>query len=217
MAWTTQKWLNLRSTAGYVTDGSGQSPVFDISVPNALPVYPTSVTIDGDTFNVGWDSFSDGARNRANTLDPRIAGTHFIPNSAGSPRIFRIDLLGGSGTYEIRMASGDPEGFGGTNPHIKIYDDTTLKNTISGTGGIVNFMDSSGSDYSAAAWPGSNSALTVAFSSTTAPGSNPKLLIYCGDTATAGNTALNAVGIIKLGGGSAAASKVNFYNLQILN
>lgn len=203
MAWTTQKWLNLRATNAYVTDAAGQVPVANGGTN--LPAYPKSITLDSDTFDVGWVVGTvDGARDRDSAYDTRLAGTNFATNASGSPTEFRIDLLGGAGDYEIRLASGDPTGFGTTKPHIKIYDDTTLLATIDGTAGIADFMDTTGVSFpnsGAPSWPANNSPLTLTFSSTTAPGSNPKLRFVCGDTAVSGATALNTIGIKKVGAG----------------
>lgn len=214
MAWTTQKFLNLRDTLSYITDSSGEVFVGRNLSDALLPAYPTSVTLDSDTFDVGWVAAIDGARNRSVVNDTRLAGTHFVTNAAGSPDIFRVDLLGGAGSYEIRFASGDPAGFGTTKPHIKIYDDATLLATIDGTAGIADFMDTTGVSFpnsGAPSWPDNNSPLTLSFSSTTAPGSNPKLRFVCGDTATAGATAINVIGIKKVAspsGGAKLASVV---------
>lgn len=198
MAWTTQKWINLRDTAAYVTDGSGQV-VLANGVDTSLLAYPQSLSINGDTFNVGWTTGAgnDGERDKNSALDPRLAGFHFSSNSAGSPSILKVEMLGGVGQYEIRLASGVPEG-GSHNPYIKIKDGTTLVATIDGSTGIANFMDATGANMTAANWPSTNAALTITFNDTSGTGGTPVLFIEIGDTAAAGVTRLNTVGIKKV-------------------
>lgn len=198
MGWTTQKYLNLRSTLAFKTDDADSVFVGDGSI--SLPVYPLSVSLDGDTFNVGWvvGGGTDGARNRNAANDDKLAGTHFITNSATSPKEFKVQLLGGTGEYEIRLASGDPDTNGTTNPFIEIYDDSILLLTIDGTAGKAQFMDATGTNYTAANWPGSNSAVTLNFQSTNGVGGTPILRIKCGRTATATFTMLNTIGIKKV-------------------
>ena len=210
MAWTTQKWLNLRATTAYVTDGANQIVVNGDGNSSPLKTYPYSVTLDSDTFNVGWSTGggTDGARDRnASVTNKQLAGVQRTTNANGSPKIFKVELLGGVGSYEIRLAVGDPAGSGTTNPYVVIKDGTTTVATLDGTAGMSGWMDGTGVNRASdAAWGTDNAASTLTFSDTSGTGGTPVMYIECGSTATAGLTCLAAVGIKKVTSGPTVTS-----------
>lgn len=148
--------INFRSTAGYVTDPAGTTYCIG-------DTYPT--TRGGWTF--GWVSGSgpgSNLRDRNNSIDPRLAGINF--HSGSFTLKFRIDLPA-SGSYNVRCAMGDAGAQNGTE--LTIFDNTTslgelVTNHLPNSG---NFYDATNTVYSAANWPGSNSAASLTFSTTT--------------------------------------------------
>lgn len=207
MAWTTRKWFGLRDTLPYITDPSDQVFVGNNLSDATLPIFPLSVTVGGDSANAGWvvGASFDGARNRSAGADGALAGTHFVANTSGGTDLV-IDGIPPGYTYGIRLASGDYFGFGTTKPHIKIYDDTTLRATIDGTGGINGFMDATAVDLTDATWRAANSQISVDVVNTAGTGGTARVVFRCGDTAVAGNTGLNAIGIIQLSAVGASGS-----------
>lgn len=150
--------FNFRASLSYVTDPADTQFVDDVAGS-----YPT--TANGATF--GWVSgfISGKGRDRNSGVDPRLAGIQFEPNAAGQGAIFRVDLPN-SGDYEIRLALGDA-GAGQTGQFIEVFDDATSKFSLGTlTTASGEFADATGTLYTTAAWPGSNSAVTHSFAST---------------------------------------------------
>lgn len=157
---TFDKGFNFRSTAGFVTDGTDETYVI-------LEAYP--VTRNGVTF--GWANISQVQdRNRSAAVDRRFAGIMFQDGSLAVDQRFQVDLPA-AGTYDIRLALGDVSNGFPNSYSYKIYDNATLKTTISGaslTSSAATFRDAAnGGPYSTANWPGSNTAISVTFASTT--------------------------------------------------
>jgi len=146
--------INFRLTAGYVTDGAGQTYVLG-------EVYP--VTRGGWTF--GWDTNRSGdARDRNNTTyDVRIAG---INQNNADTAIFRVDLPS-TGGYRVGLALGDINAQ--TNIQAVIKDNTTTKLTIGPTTiSSENYIDALGTIYTDQTWPGSNQlSAELTFATTT--------------------------------------------------
>lgn len=139
-----------------------------------MEAYPT--TRAGFTF--GWEALASTAPgnvcaintspisvvNRTTSLDVRLAGLHYIVN-ANQCSQFRIDVPT-AGTYSVRVALGDPSNaFGGC---LAVFDGTTLRSTIA-----TNLMvpagsaaDATGTVYTDANWPSSNSPISVVVSGT---------------------------------------------------
>lgn len=149
--------LNFRDTAGYVTDGTGQTYVLETDV------YPT--TRNGLTF--GWTSPVSGSTgaDRNAAADPRLAGINYDSNQFTSPSLFRLDLPS-AGTYAVDGALGDD--FGQSNLTYVVKDNATDKINLgpfSLAGG--HYSDFHGTDFaSRAAWIAGHSPVSVAFAST---------------------------------------------------
>jgi len=160
MAWTNVKGFNFRFTSGFVTDGTNQT--YDLGA-----VYPRSVTIDSDTFNVGWavDNTAN-SRDRA-VQDPRLSGIGFIGNSSGEIK-WRIDLPA-AGTYTIRLALGDQSAT--RNIFCRIFDNASVIATIANgvsTGAGNAFVDATGTVRTTPTdWTTNNASITLSFTSTT--------------------------------------------------
>lgn len=88
--------FNFRSTAGFVTDGPGETYVL------GTDSYPTV----RDSLTFGWVSGPIQSRDRNNSVDPRFAGINFVSNGAADPAVFRFDLPK-TGHYAIHLALGD--------------------------------------------------------------------------------------------------------------
>jgi hypothetical protein len=151
--------INFRQNSSFVTDGTGEN----VELQQGANDYPRT-TPQGNT--VGWESggLSINTRDRNASLDRRLAGLHFNISASSD---FRIDLPS-SGSYNIRLAAGDNDGPQEVN--VTLYDGTTSLGVLSSgtTGGAAHFKDATNTDYTAAAWPGSNTAVTKSFSTTIA-------------------------------------------------
>ncbi len=152
----TPAWIkgwNLRATAGFVTDGPGDTWF------TLLDGYPT--TRNGVTFGVLSGPFQ--SRDRVATLDPRLAGRFGIANSGPTQGSLRIDLPG-PGEYLVRLAVGDAvypqtyqyvalrDGVGG--PVLMVIDDAT------GTAG-AEWIDAAGVKRTSADWTANNQATRI--------------------------------------------------------
>ncbi len=160
MAWANVKGFNFRSTAGFVTDGTNE-------ISDLGGAYPRSVTIDGDTFNIGWSADNTAnTRDRSATADRRMAGMGFIFNSDGAIK-WRIDLPS-LGQYRVRAALGDHDS--ARTILYRILDNTTALLTVGGAGVTTaadGFADASGvARTSESDWISNNVALTATFAST---------------------------------------------------
>ena len=124
MSWANLKGFNFRATLGFVTDGANE-----LFVNEAFGAYPQSKTIDGDTFDCGWETAPAGgnSRDRNAGVDARLAGIVFTNTAAGVDPIFRIDLPS-AGDYAIRLAMGDATGT--NNQKCEIRDTTTALITL---------------------------------------------------------------------------------------
>lgn len=148
-AWAAS--INFRATDTYVTDGTGET--YCLGQGDTYPTTRAGITFGYTTTE------ADMGRDRDSGLDRRLAGVNQRGND-GTQAVFRLDLPS-SGNYTIRLALGD-----GTEAQayqrLDILDNTTLITSIvdgTGTAG-AHFDDAAGNDRTAAAWPGSNTALT---------------------------------------------------------
>jgi hypothetical protein len=149
MAWL--KGFNFRATSAYVTDGTNETFV-------VADVYP--VTRNGVTFGWANTAGSIGSRNRSATIDRRLAGINF--NEAGGD-IFRVDLPG-AGLYQINAAFGDHAN--GQSITAAFQDNTTsFISTTATSVAVAHYLDASFTDWSEAAWPGSNTLISQVFTS----------------------------------------------------
>jgi hypothetical protein len=161
------KGINFRASSGYVTDGAN----FTYSLGVAHPE-----TRNGVTF--GWEISGVPVANRSTSYDVRLAGIAYESNDGSHQRAFRVDLPT-AGTYAIRLALGDATSGQGYQ-YAQFRDDTTAFATIADTDGTAaaNFDDATGTGYSAAAWPGSNTAITHTFSSNCSTGDTTKPCLW---------------------------------------
>jgi len=193
MAWTNVKGFNFRATSGFVTDGTNQT--FDLGA-----AYPRSVTIDSDTFSVGWPVDATArARDRA-VQDPRLSGIISNANSAGEVK-WRIDLPS-AGQYTIRLAMGDQAG--SNTVFFRIYDNSTVLATVSNVATVANgFVDATGvARTSPTDWINNNASVTLNFATTIC-------FIGCGDPSTiAGSfSSIAHFDIVQAGGGGGTSAK----------
>ncbi|HEY0941891.1 MAG TPA: hypothetical protein VGE08_17495 [Steroidobacter sp.] len=165
MAWSTLRWINFRASAEHVTDGTNQVALVENS-PGSLniPIYPVELNVAGDTFDVGWNTVADGARNVSNPGDPRLAGVHFVDN--GTQRTLRIDL-GAARTINLHLAMGRNEQ--STAPYWQILDDDSVLDTVDMSGsatGTSGFYDANGTLHSSPAnWVANQTAKQYTISS----------------------------------------------------
>lgn len=189
MAWTNEKGFNFRSSLGFVTDGANQKFI------DATFVYPTSVTIDGDTFNCGFSTSLSSGRfaDVDNGVDARLAGAVF--QGSGDPGVYFQVELPTIGSYEFRAAFGTAlytaEIVG------SISDTATDFATIAGTLSSGQLLDASDAvRANAAAWVSSNVAVTRAMTTT--------LVRVNLGVPTADNNPLTHFSVKQLGGGELA-------------
>lgn len=153
MPW--DKGFNFRATSGYVTDGTNETYVL------ATDAYPT--TRNGSTF--GWSNTANmDHRDRSTSVDRRLAGINFCATATS----FRVDLPSAV-TFAISMAMGD-NGSQQNFQTVILKDNTTTLTTIPPSGTAItlidHFLDPNNTDHTSAAWPGSNTTYSAAFSST---------------------------------------------------
>lgn len=144
------------TTAGYV----------DIEGVNEVYVLPTdaytgSVIRGGLKFGFTNSLSLQDGRDRSTTVDRRLAG---IAINSGVAPVFRVDLPS-AGTYDIRLAAGDAG-----NPatvSATVLDGATSRIAVGPTAvSAGHFIDAVGTDLTAAAWPGSNAAVSITMTGT---------------------------------------------------
>ena len=195
MTWTAG--FNFRATAGYVTDGTGET----YSIGEA---YPTTRSMAGGGASVtfGWNqSVAANSRDRttASPNAPELSGINYT-TSTGSAITFQVDLPS-AGSYIIRVAAGDA---GAANNHSfwTVFDGTTaLITSTETTLSQNNFVDAGLTTRTASAWQSSNTAVTKTFATTTAkitvnvPTANASVLAFFSLTASGGATFIAAPGL----------------------
>lgn len=167
--------VDFRQSSGFVTDPTN----YTSDITQGSNNYPTT-TPQG--VNVGWESGGAqiSTRDRNSSLDPRIAGLAFTFGGTGST--YRIDLPS-SGSYQVGLGAGDPAA--GQIVDIDLYDTNTKLVTLSSgsiSAGTVN--DATNTNYSDAAWPGSQAMVTQTFSTTICrfkvdPAGTGNLVVIC--------------------------------------
>lgn len=160
--------INHRQTAGYVTDGAGET----YSLGAAYPV-----TRAGLTF--GWSaSVIADSRDRATSIDRRIAGDAYVLNT--TPKDFNIDLPN-TGVATIRLALGD--GSASRSNRVQLLDGGTVFATFSTETGTAVFTDASGTNRTTTTWPTSNASINRTFATT-------QFTIRLGDGSSTGYSSL---------------------------
>jgi hypothetical protein len=160
MAWATRKGINLRNTAGYITDPTNTSYLVDGDA------YPTTRSIGGENVTYG---YTDSATRDSFDIDDtkgRLAGCCF---SLDADLTIRVDLPE-AGTYSFRLAMGSTNGGFGTL-QSELYDNASLLDTFTGdTSGVAgSFIDANEVQrVDAATWESSNVAREYTFASTIA-------------------------------------------------
>jgi hypothetical protein len=148
--------INFRASYAYVSDGADE--VFADNATGSI----TKTTANGNSVTYQYSASLD-TRNKDSGVDRRLAGQHWANNP--NPITFTVTLPY-TGTYNVRMAAGGIE-WGGPD-YCYLKDNGTTKISIEKE--LVDsghFVDATGTDYSTANWPGSNSAVAVTFASTT--------------------------------------------------
>jgi hypothetical protein len=154
------KGFNFRNTSGFVTDGATETYV----VGDTYPVTRNSVTF-------GWTNSGNlEVRDRNAAVDARFAGLNRFTDFGLVAITFRVDLPA-AGTYDIRLALGEEQNARPNAYSYKILDNASTLTTISGvslTSSAATFRDAAnGGPYSIANWPGSNTAYSGVFATTT--------------------------------------------------
>jgi hypothetical protein len=151
------KGFDFRNTSAYVTDPTNSTYVLAGST-----LYPT--TRNGVTF--GWDSSTSlTSVNRSTSVDARLAGINYIVNNVAAVRTFTVTLPA-PGQYSIQLALGDENS--GQHIYCTVQDSSTVLltfNNVVVAGG--SFVDATGTTYTAATWPTSETAVTKTFATAT--------------------------------------------------
>lgn len=186
--------INLRATAGYVTDNAAETYCLG-------EAYPT--TRGGVTFGFATDQTAN-SRDRNNAVDRRLAGIVFKSNAAGTIG-FTVDLPS-TGTYDVRIALGDATG--AQNQLCVIKDNTTTLTTINAASTSGFFRDAVGVEYSAAGWPAANTAASLTFATT-------KLVLTLGNhsSATLSTTLAHISFVLTSGGGGSFTSRMSMMGI----
>lgn len=104
MSWANLKGFNFRRNSGTVSDGTNE-----IHVPSDYGSYPVSETIDGDTFNCGWEDgphFNNVLDRDATPTDRRLCGIYYTNSSSANSPTWRVELPN-TGTFGVVLAFGD--------------------------------------------------------------------------------------------------------------
>lgn len=148
--------INFRGTAGYVTDGANED-----NEASAGVTYPRT-SAQGNT--VGWEQAPGDHLDRNSALDRRLAGIHY---RNGTSIKYRIDLPA-TGNYNVRCACGDAIAVAAAK--LELFDTTTSLGVLASAAasGVASgsFRDATNTEYTAANWPGSNTAVAATFAST---------------------------------------------------
>lgn len=157
---TAELGINFRATDDYDDppgDGTNEEWSGGENTPKSL-----------NGFSFVWNQdITPDSRNRDDSIDHRLVGLIFTDNTGDRQRTLTITLPF-TGDATIRAAFGDA-----TNATSYLYaqfrDNGTPFETRVDTNGTSsgNFLDATGAEYSAANWPGSNTAITHTFTSTT--------------------------------------------------
>lgn len=162
-AWLTTKGIDFRESTAYVTDPANCVVCRGSNSGSPQDNYPTSAVVGGDSITYGFTSTDgDVGRDRSTLIDARLAGVCQRANGPGGQDLWRLDL-DGPGSHDIGMALGDA--INATVGSVEVWDDTNFLFTVSGSPAAGQFLDANGVDWSAAAWPGSNTLKTVTFAS----------------------------------------------------
>ena len=146
-------FIDFRSTSAFVTDPSGAT--FCLS-----DAYPT--TRAGLTF--GWTLIPGGNADRLATNPAQLAGINYQSNGVHAD--LQVDLagLGGSGTYKIGVALGDPTTNNGIQNAV-FKDGATTLFTVNGTMSAANkFIDATSVERDVSVWLSSQGYQTVSIS-----------------------------------------------------
>lgn len=220
MAWTNKKGFNFRSTLGYVTDGAGEA--FVNSTSGNILAYPQSMTMDGDTFNVGWNvGGADGTRDRSTSVGPRLAGMAGIFNP-GTKGTFRINAGTAAGRYKIWLGGSSQTGSVSGPLSFALRDSNGTLTSWSGVGslGSTDVVDITGVTYaSAAAWAaaadGAGVAITVTTTDTSNGAGGPVFYFDMGTTSQ--YTPLSHIAIQYLGAAGPTLSTISTSALKYLD
>jgi hypothetical protein len=157
MTWTVKKGFSFRIAGGYVTDAAG-----DTHIDPAGIAYPTSITVDSDTFDHGYESAFGGRADRDAGVDARLAGMAYVVSGA-SAAVWRIDVP--AGTYWVGLGLGDP--IEARVQTATILDDATTRVSIGETSiATGEFIDATGvTRATAAAWAAGQQEVSVNVSS----------------------------------------------------
>lgn len=167
-----------RDTQGYCASDPSYGTYARSQDSGTGDVYDTSRVVNGQTVHFGTTGGNpgDSRRNRDSGLcSLGLAGKTQMGNASSingvpAPARWRVDLPH-TGDYDIRLAIGEAAGFQSpTNQKVRIYDNTTLKATITYLGTLTagHYVDANGVEHnSAAAWAASNSSVRLNFTTTT--------------------------------------------------
>lgn len=108
MAWTTKTGVDCRASVASVSDPSGCVCLPDDAGSLNLALYTpgahsnSPLTVNGNTFNCGWSSNVDGARDRSTTVDHRLAG-----KQGSSANTFQMQVGTAPGLYKLWLGFTD--------------------------------------------------------------------------------------------------------------
>lgn len=208
------QWIEnfaFRDTDAYCsgTDPANTTPVRCRDAGAAGDNYP--VTENGVTFGFATSPSADCRRDRTTSnCSVGLAGNMFYSNTNSNSYDFRVDLPS-AGTYQIRVALGDPFN-NRARQQVRIYDTSTLLATIGSTTTVSGgqYLDATSTDAaavvhtSAANWASGNQPLELTFSTT-----EFHILVGRGDSSS-GQTDLAFLGIEEVSSGAEPqASRLN--------
>ena len=160
--------FNFRANQSYEADdhstACGNTTTATTCIVATTANYPASTTVNGYTFNAGWEQAPGGMRDRSAANDTRLAGVAFINQTIAADVDFRVTLPS-AGTYTVHLAMGDATT--ATTSTVQILDDTTVKLTIGPHATTANqFYDAAATLLTNTTWPVSEVGVPITFATT---------------------------------------------------
>jgi hypothetical protein len=212
MAWTNKKGFNLRQTVAFTTDNAGEVCFPDSAGSLNMAAYPTSATLDSDTFNWGWSvgAGNDGCRNRSANIpsssDHRLAGMHGNIGTLSGATL-KLQIGTAPGQYKFWAGFCDQGNGSAGTITFALRDSNGTLVSHSGLTALTSSQvyDINGNLYSSgAAWAsasdGAGLAVTVTTTDTSNGNGGPFFFIDIGNGSTF--TPISHVAVQFLGGGA---------------
>lgn len=185
--------IDFCTSGTFVTHVSPSDPETNAPLSGGQDYPRTTAQGNSVGYDVGDPTACLQCRDRNSGIDPRLASNH---GTSGADLRFRLDLPA-AGAYLIRSSCGDANY--ATNALLEVFDTSSSLGTLSvtATSAPNKYRDATDTEYTAAAWPGSNTGVSKTFTTT-----------ICRFLLANGNTTVTHVYLESAGGAAAPASGI---------